>query len=70
LPDEDPVDEALAHAAKAIGPGYAWYSTSASANPHRSGRTVWTLVYVPYHSGAAYFDIAKVSFVYQYAVLK
>lgn len=52
------------------GPGYGWWSTSASANSHRYGRVVNTLVAV-FHNGAPVsFDIAKVQIVYRYAILK
>ena len=57
-------------AIKAVGPGYAWYPTSASANSHRSGRTVRAMVFVPYQSAGGSFDISKVTLVYRYGVLR
>jgi hypothetical protein len=57
-------------AAKAIGPGYAWYSTSGAGSVLHSGRTARAMVFVEYGPGGKIFDVAKVSLVVRYAVLQ
>ena len=54
---------------KAIGPGYAWWAMSASSGLHLDGRTGYGVVAVPNTGGVRSFDVAKVRFVYRWAVL-
>ena len=57
-------------AAKVIGPGYAWYSTSAPLSNHQGSGRARGMVYVQYTGGVQTFDISKVSATYRYALLK
>jgi hypothetical protein len=57
-------------AAKLVGPGYAWYSTTAPLSSHKGGGRVRAMVYVEYSGGGRVFDVAKVAVTYRYAVLK
>jgi hypothetical protein len=55
---------------KSIGPGYKWYSTTGPGSVLHSGRTARTVVYVEYGPGTKVFDVAKVSLVVNYGVLR
>jgi len=57
-------------ATKLVGPGYAWWSTSAPGGPLHSGRTARAEVFVEYGPGVKVFDVAKVSLVVTYGVLR
>ena len=55
---------------KTMGPGYAWWSMRASSGLHIDERTAYGLVAVPYTGRVRSFDVAKVRFVYRWAVLR
>lgn len=57
-------------AAKLVGPGYKWYSTTAPLSSHRGSGKVRAMVYVENAGGGWVFDVAKVRVTYRYAVLK
>jgi len=54
---------------KSIGPGYQWWSMSASEGLHVSGRIAYGIVVVPYTGVVRKFDVSKVRLVYRWAVL-
>jgi hypothetical protein len=52
-----------------IGPGYAWWSTSASTGLHVDAQTAYGMVWARYTGVVRTFDIAKVRLIYRWAVL-
>ncbi len=56
--------------AKAIGPRYAWHSTSGPGSALHQGRTARAMIDVEYGPGGKSFDVAKVQLVVRYAVLR
>ena len=56
--------------AKAVGPGYGWYTTSGPGSALHSGRTARAVVFAEYGPGGKVFDVSKVSLVVSYGVLR
>jgi hypothetical protein len=57
-------------AAKLVGPGYGWWSTGGAGSALHSGRTARAEVFLEYGPGIKVFDVAKVSLVVRYALLR
>ena len=57
-------------APKLIGPTYRWWSTSGPGSAFHSGRTARAEVFLECGPGAKVFDMAKVSMVVRYALLR
>ncbi|HEX5825784.1 MAG TPA: hypothetical protein VFY18_15095 [Candidatus Limnocylindrales bacterium] len=56
--------------ARLVGPGYRWWATSGPGSALHSGRTARAEVFLEYGPGGKVFDVAKVSLVVKYALLR
>jgi FlgD Ig-like domain len=54
---------------KLMGPSYAWWSVSGDSKTHVTHATAWGDIVLPYEGRVLTFDVARVKFVYRWAVL-